>query len=195
MSFIDEIIVVDNNCTDNTVKIAENFGCRVVKEKTKGYGAAYKTGLKSATGEILVTMDGDNTYSVAEIFRLVKILLARNLDFISASRLGSGRPENMAKINYLGNIILTGAVKLLFLKSIEDSQSGMWVFRKEIMAKVKPKSNGMAFSQEIKIEVLKNKFRFAEIRIPYHRRLGEEKLNRWSDGVRNLAWLFYKKFF
>jgi len=195
LSLLDEIIVVDNNCTDQTAKIAENFGCRVITEKIKGYGAAYKAGLKSVTGDIVVTMDGDNTYPVREISRLVKNLLEKDFDFISASRLGNGRPSSMSKINYLGNLVLTGTLRLLYGKVIEDSQSGMWVFKKEVLKKIRPESDGMAFSQEIKIEALKNSFKFAEIRIPYNQRLGQEKLNRWSDGARNLAWLFYKRFF
>lgn len=195
LSYIDEIIVVDNNCTDNTIKIAESYGCRIVKEKLRGYGAAYKKGFGNVSSEIVVAIDGDNTYPVTEIKRLVRILVERDLDFISANRLGNGRPATMKKINYLGNVILTKIMKFLFSRSIEDSQSGMWVFRKQIMQKIKPKSNGMAFSQEIKIEVLKNKYKFAEIRIPYYERLGEEKLNRWADGFGNLAWLFYKRFF
>src|SRR3989338_4269084 len=89
LSYIDEIIVVDNNCTDNTIKIADNYGCRVIEEKKRGYGAAYKRGLKNASNEIIVTMDGDNTYPLSEVKRLVKILVERNLDFISASRLGN----------------------------------------------------------------------------------------------------------
>ncbi len=195
LSYIDEIIVVDNNCTDNTIKIAESYGCRVVEEKKKGYGAAYKKGFKNVTNEIIVAIDGDNTYPVLEIRRLVGILEDRNLDFISANRLGNGRPKTMKKINYLGNIILTKIMKLLFLKSLEDSQSGMWVFRKAILEKIKLKSDGMAFSQEIKIEVIKNKYKFAEIGILYHERLGEVKLNKWVDGIKNLAWIFYKRLF
>lgn len=195
LSYLDEIIVVDNNCTDNTVKIAESYGCRVVKEKLKGYGAAYKRGFANVLSEIVVAIDGDNTYPATEIKRLVRILLEKDLDFISASRLGNGRPETMKKINYLGNVILTKIMKFLFSRSIEDSQSGMWVFKKQILQKIKPTSNGMAFSQEIKIEVLKNKYKFAEVRIPYLERLGQEKLNRWFDGLKNLVWLFYKRFF
>lgn len=193
LSYIDEIIVVDNNSTDSTAKIAKSHGCRIIEEKIKGYGAAYKSGLKNVLNEITVAMDGDNTYPVAEIKRLVRILAEKDLDFISASRLGNGRPKTMDKINYLGNVILTWTFKFLFLQAIEDSQSGMWVFKKQILEKIKPRSNGMAFSQEIKIEILKNKYKFAEVRIPYRERLGKVKLNKWSDGLKNLAWLFYKR--
>lgn len=195
LSYIDEIIVVDNNCTDNTVQVAKNHGCLVFGEKKKGYGAAYKRGFMNATSEIIVAMDGDNTYPVTEIERLVKILLEKDLDFISASRLGNGRSKNMKRINYLGNILLTKILNFLFSLSLEDSWSGMWVFKKQIMEKIRPESDGMTFSQEIKIEALKYRYKFAEVKIPYQERLGEVKLNRWVDGIKDLSWLFYKRLF
>ncbi|MEM0334446.1 MAG: glycosyltransferase family 2 protein, partial [Thermoplasmata archaeon] len=61
-----EIIIVDSS-TDNTPLIAESMGARVIKEKRKGYGRAYKTGFLNATGNIIATMDGDNTYPPEEI--------------------------------------------------------------------------------------------------------------------------------
>jgi glycosyltransferase involved in cell wall biosynthesis len=195
LSYLDEIIVVDNNSTDKTAVVAEKHGCCVIEEKKRGYGAAYKSGFRHISGEIVVAMDGDNTYPANEIKRLVGILFEKNLDFISASRLGQGRPQSMKKLNYWGNLILTLMMKLLFWQSIEDSMSGMWVFRKEVLEKIKLKSDSMAFTQEIKIEVLKNRLRFAEVRIPYQERLGEVKLNKWTDGLKTLLWLFYKRLF
>src|SRR4029079_2721541 len=56
---VDEFVVVDNNCTDRTAEVARGMGARVVAEKTPGYGAAYKAGLKAATKDVVVTLDGD----------------------------------------------------------------------------------------------------------------------------------------
>ena len=56
--FVDEIVVVDNNCTDRTAEVATSLGARVVFEKRAGYGAAYKAGLAAATGDVVITMDG-----------------------------------------------------------------------------------------------------------------------------------------
>ena len=75
LSYIDEIIVVDNNSTDATAQVAKNYGCRVIEEKTKGYGAAYKCGFQHVTNEVVVAMDGDNTYPISEIKRLVGFLI------------------------------------------------------------------------------------------------------------------------
>ena len=195
LNTVDEIVVVDNNCTDDTTKIARQYGCRVVEEKVKGYGAAYKAGFNAASGDIIVTMDGDNTYPVEEIARLVGILLEENLDFVSANRLTGGRPASMNRLNYFGNVILTIAAQILFFRKISDSQSGMWIFRKSIFEKVKLRSDGMAMSQEIKLETIKQGCRFKEVDIPYNERLGEVKLSKWKDGIKNLTFLFYKRFF
>lgn len=195
LNFIDEIIVVDNNCTDRTVEVAKERGCKIVTEKTQGYGAAYRAGLKNATGDILVAMDSDNSYPINEIERLVKIITGGKVDFISGNRLAAGRPSGMKFVNYLGNIFLTFIARVLFFKKIKDSQSGMWVFKREVLDKMKLKSSGMSFSEEIKIEALKNGFNFKEAAITYDKRIGKEKLNRPKDGIKNLAFLFYKRFF
>jgi hypothetical protein len=71
----------------------------------------------------------------------------------------------------------------------------MWVFRRIILADMNLQSNGMAFSEEIKIEALKNRrIRFREISIQYSSRLGEVKLNPWRDGLYNLWFLVGKRF-
>jgi len=87
-------------------------------------------------------------------------------------------------------------MSVLYFRWVRDSQSGMWVFRRSILKEMKIESDGMAFSQEIKTEALRNsRIRFREISIMYSSRLGETKLNPWRDGFRNLTFLFKKRFF
>ena len=94
-----------------------------------------------------------------------------------------------------GNWMLSLAMSLLYFRWVRDSQSGMWVFRRSILKNMRLTSDGMAFSEEIKIEALKNsRIRFAEISILYSSRLGEIKLNPWRDGVYNLLFLVKKRF-
>src|SRR5262252_8788851 len=81
---VDEIVVVDNNCTDRTAEVASSLGARVVPESVKGYGAAYKAGLGAATGDVVITMDGDGTYPPESIEALVQQMLDRKWDFLSA---------------------------------------------------------------------------------------------------------------
>ncbi len=191
---VDEIVVVDNNCTDRTAEVATSLGAKVVAEKVPGYGAAYKAGLKAASQDVIVTMDGDGTYPPEELPRLVGELVDRRLDFLSASRFPLVDPKAMYFSNRLGNAVLTVAAAVLFFKPIRDSQSGMWVFRRSALDRMKLTSDGMAFSEEIKLEALLRGLRFAEGHIPYGARIGEVKLQKWKDGWENLAFLVRKRF-
>ena len=191
---VDEVVVVDNNCTDRTAEVAASLGARVVAERTPGYGAAYKAGLRAVRSDIVVTLDGDGTYPPEEIPRLVQILLDKRWDFLSASRFPLADPHAMGFSNRLGNWVLTVAATLLFFKPIRDSQSGMWVFRRTALGRLRLTSDGMAFSEEIKLEALLRGLHFGEAHIPYGMRVGEVKLQKWRDGWNNLVFLVRRRF-
>jgi glycosyltransferase involved in cell wall biosynthesis len=193
--YVDEVVVVDNNSTDRTAEVATSLGARVVHEKRKGYGAAYKAGLPAVTGDVTVTLDGDGTYPSEQIAELVDYLVDRELDFVSASRFPLQNPQAMNFSNKVGNTVLTVAMAVLYARVVRDSQSGMWVFRSAAYPKLRVNSDGMAFSEEIKIEAIRNgEVRFGEYPINYHPRVGEVKLQKWRDGFRNLMFLVTKRF-
>lgn len=191
---VDEVVVVDNNSTDGTAAVATALGARVVAERTPGYGAAYKAGLRAVRSDVVVTMDGDGTYPPEEIPRLVDVLAARGLEFVSAGRFPLADRRAMGLTNRLGNGALTLACAALFGRRLRDSQSGMWVFRRAVLERLRLTSDGMAFSQEIKLEALARGLRFAEEHIPYGVRSGQVKLQRWRDGWGNLVFLVRKRF-
>jgi dolichol-phosphate hexosyltransferase len=192
---VDEVVVVDNNSTDRTAEVARSLGARVVRETRKGYGAAYQAGLPAATGDITVTLDGDGTYPADQIPELVDHLVDRKLDFVSASRFPLKNPRAMNFSNQVGNAVLTFGMAVLYGKPVRDSQSGMWVFRSGVYPKLKVTSDGMAFSEEIKIEAIRNaEVRFGEYPIDYRPRVGEVKLDKWRDGFKNLFFLVKKRF-
>lgn len=194
--FVDEVIIVDNGSEDRTAQIANELGAKVVHEPKRGYGRAYKAGFKKAVGDIIITLDGDHSYPAKDIHLLIDFLLEKNADFLSASRFPLKNKESMSYKHYVGNKILSFTMCLLFHVWIEDSQSGMWVFRKNILQKMKIESDGMAFSEEIKIEALMNRdVKFVEKHIAYSTRVGEKKLNPYRDGIKNIMFLFKKRFF
>jgi glycosyltransferase involved in cell wall biosynthesis len=193
--FVDETIVVDNGSTDRTSEVARSFGAKVIREDVRGYGRSYKTGFASATGDLIVTLDGDHSYPPDAISYLLEAFLHLEADFLNTSRFPVRDRKAMSFLNKLGNLALSLAVSILYFRWVRDSQSGMWVFRRSILEGLKLTSDGMAFSEEIKIEALKSRHvRFVEISIQYTSRLGETKLNLWRDGFYNLWFIFRKRF-
>lgn len=191
---MDKIIVVDNNSTDTTANIARSLGAYVYKETQQGYGYAYKKGFSIVDTDIIVTMDGDGTYPAHEIERLISILIQEELEFISACRFPLSNPKSMDTVSKFGNWVLTTVTKILFGTGIKDSQSGMWVFYRKVLEKIRVESNGMALSEEIKIECLKRGIRFREVHIPYYERYGKKKIKKFQDGIKNLIFLLKLKF-
>ena len=193
-ALVDQVIVVDNGSTDRTSEVAKSLGAEVIREDVRGYGRAYKTGFATATGDVIVTLDGDHSYPPDAISYLLEAFLHLEVDFLNASRFPVRDRRAMSFKHKFGNFVLSFATSLLFFRWMRDSQSGMWVFKRAILAKMKLTSDGMAFSEEIKVEALLTGARFEEIPVQYSSRLGEIKLNPWRDGFHNLWFLLKKRF-
>jgi len=193
-SIVDQVIVIDNGSTDNTAALARAYGWTVIAEPRRGYGRAYKTGLVAASGDVIVTMDGDGTYPRNFIPVLLDVMQDEQVDFISCDRTGhKDRPSSFLRV--FGNDVLNVFIFLLYGARIHDSQSGMWVFKRELLARMNLTSDTMAFSEEIKVEAFRLPgVRWKELPIYYKERYGESKLNIWRDGLNNLWFLFKKRF-
>jgi glycosyltransferase involved in cell wall biosynthesis len=191
--FVDEVIVVDNGSTDRSAEVARSFGAQVIQEEVRGYGRAYRKGFASARGDLIITLDGDHSYPVDALSYLLEAFLHLEVDFLNASRFPVRDRRAMSFKHKVGNLILSLAMSVLYFRWVRDSQSGMWVFRRSILERMKLTADGMAFSEEIKIEALKDpRIRFGEISIMYSSRVGETKLHAWRDGLQNL-WFLLKK--
>lgn len=192
-----EIIIVDGNSTDKTQEIARQKGAEVIVESRKGYGRAYKTGFPQANGDIIVTGDADATYPFDHIHDYVQLLLDKNLDFITTDRFAKLHHGSMSVKHYFGNMVLNWTMRILFLISVHDSQSGMWIFRKNALDNVQPIeefNDGMPFSEEIKIEMFTNKkIRSKEIPSMLRARAGSVKIESFTDGIKNFKFLFLKR--
>jgi hypothetical protein len=194
--FVDEVIVVDNGSTDRTAQVAASLGAKVITEELRGYGRAYRRGFAAATGDLIVTLDGDHSYPIDGVSYLIEAFLHLDVDFLNASRFPVRDSRAMSFKHKFGNLVLSLATSILFFRWVRDSQSGMWVLRRSILRDMKLEADGMAFSEEIKIEAIRNRrIRFGEIAILYSTRLGEIKLSPWRDGIQNLAFLVRKRFF
>ena len=190
MGYDVEILVVDNGSTDGTGDLARGAGADVLLELERGYGNAYKAGLKKAEGDIILCCDADLTYPLNDVPSLIAQMDAEGLEFVTTNRLVASDPGAMALRNRIGNIILTGVMGLLFGFSLKDSQSGMWIIRKELLDRLTLESGGMALSQEIKIKAIRATKAWRQVPIQYRKRVGEVKLNAVRDGLGNLVNLF-----
>lgn len=196
-----EVLVVDGRSTDGTPELAAREGATVISEPRRGYGRAYKTGFAAARGDVIATADGDLTYPVETVPALVDRLLKDGLDFLSGDRLAFVSRTSMTTEHRIGNWALNFFVAIAYHRfvqhlpkgTIADSQSGFWVFRRSVLDHVRVGSDGMAFSEELKLEVVVRRLKFLEVPIHYGERFGPPKLRSWRDGVHNLLFLLEKR--
>lgn len=184
-----EVMIVDGSSTDGTPQVAQRLGVRVVDEPRRGYGRAYKTGLASAEGELVVTADADDTYPLDLLPDLLERFVAGGCDFATVNRLAALERRSMSATNRFGNWVLTTTARLLYGVTLRDSQSGMWILSTRALARlpIADLSDGMAFSQEIKLHAFRDpELRAVELPGRYYVRTGEVKLSRWQDGFGNL---------
>lgn len=193
--FVDEVFVIDNASTDRTVENAKDAGAVIMRNKNNiGYGGSYLKGLPLVKGDIIITTDGDGTYPVWDAQKILDYFFDNNLDFLNCSRFPLKDKYSMRLRNRFGNYVLTAIINYLFGFTLKDGQSGMWVFKKDILPLMKLKSKGMAFSNEIKIEAFRNKnIRTGEYHIDYAERIGASKLYPVLDGIKMLFFLIRKR--
>jgi glycosyltransferase involved in cell wall biosynthesis len=188
---IDWEIIVSDNSTDNSRKIAEESGARIVIPPKKGYGNAYMEGFRHARGRIIVLADADDTYNMREIPKFLKPLLAGEADFVMGTRLkGDIKKNAMPWLHrYIGNPVLTWTLNWLFKTNISDAHSGMRAITRDAYDRLDMKSEGMEFASEMIIEAARKKIRITEFPITYYPRQTPSKLHSWGDGWRHLRFM------
>jgi glycosyltransferase involved in cell wall biosynthesis len=188
-----EILVIDGDSTDLTRDVAMKMGARVIVEKQNGYGRAYKTGFAAAKGDIIVTIDADDTYPAEQIPNYIEQLNEKDVDFITVNRFSKMESGSMGLTRRVGNKILALLIGLLYSVHLKDSQSGMWIMKKSFISRIHLNSDDMSMSEEIKIIAFKF-FKSTEVDGTYFTRTGTTKLDIFRHGWRNLIYLFqYKK--
>lgn len=182
-----EIIIVDSS-QDKTPEIAKENGARVIRQFPPcGYGPAMEKALRSATREVIVTLDCDNTYPAERIPELAALILEQGYDLVDASRLRQ-KPEAMPWMNYLGNIFFAGLASLLFLKRFTDLHSGMRAYRKTMLDNIKFEAKGAALPVELLLKPHVLGYKLQEVFIDYHERVGQSKMQSFDT-----SWWTWKR--
>jgi glycosyltransferase involved in cell wall biosynthesis len=193
LGFEIEVLVIDGESTDGTPEIAREHGARVITEPRPGYGRAYKTGLAAVDSDYIITGDADGTYPFDRVLTFLEQVRANGIDFATFNRYEELEDGAMSLKHRFGNGVLTKAARALFGVRLRDSQSGMWIITRQALDRlpIQDLSDGMAFSQEIKIEAFLNpRVAAAELPGSLRRRVGQVKLNSWRDGLGNLFSLY-----
>ncbi len=184
-----EVVVADNDSEDDSARLAELAGARVVVEQRRGYGSAYLAGFAASRGRYIVMADADLTYDFNEIPRFVEAL-EQGAEMVIGDRMDNIQPGAMPWLHrYVGNPILTGLLNLFFRTGVNDAHCGMRALRREVLPRLDLRTTGMEFASEMVIRASKERLRIAEFPIEYHPRGGESKLSSFRDGWRHLRFL------
>lgn len=191
MGVAGEVVVVDNGSTDRSAEIAAAAGARVVHERRRGYGSAYRRGFEEARGRYLVMGDADDTYDFSDIGRFVEPLRRGECDVVMGDRLGGEiLPGAMPwSHRWIGNPILSGMLRLLFRTRVHDSHCGMRAFTRDAYTRIDPRTTGMEFASELVVSALREGLVVHEIPITYHPREGESKLAGMRDAWRHVRFM------
>jgi hypothetical protein len=185
-----EVLVVDNGSTDRSVELAAAAGARVVHEQRRGYGAAHLAGIREARGDVVVMADADQTYDLENMHRLLP-LLESGADLVIGSRLqGQVHPGAMPPLHrYVGTPVITRLLRILTSVPLSDSQSGYRAFWRDRVEALGLRSPGMEYASEMLLRAGRAGYRIAEVPSDYRPRVGDSKLDTFSDGWRHLRML------
>ncbi len=183
-----EVIVVDNDSTDNSAEVARSAGAVVVSETRPGYGRAIRTGVDAARGDIVVMADADLTYDLSLLSELVRPVLTGQADLVIGSRRGASRRNDAGQSSSPGDTAthLSHRSRSGGDARVRDSQSGFRAFRRDCFLDLHLRSTGMELASEMLIQATRSDLRLVEVRTGYRQRVGSSKLAAYTDGRRHL---------
>jgi glycosyltransferase involved in cell wall biosynthesis len=195
-----ELIIVDDFSTDGTREILERLDNPQVRvffhSKNMGKGAALRTGFSQAEGDIVLIQDADLEYDPREYANLLGPILDGRADVVYGSRFLGGPHRVLFSWHYVANKMLTAFSNMLSNMNLTDMETCYKVFKKDVLSRIRLKSDRFGFEPEVTIKVGKLKCRVYEVPISYSGRdYSEGKKIGWKDGVAAIFHMLRFKFF
>jgi len=193
-----EIIIVDDFSTDGTrdvllKKIAPAGPKIIYHERNQGKGAALRTGIAAATGDVVIIQDADLEYDPREYPLLLAPFIHNNADVVFGSRFMGGKPHRVLYFwHAVGNWVLTTLSNMFTNLNLTDMETCYKSFRREIVQSIKIEEDRFGFEPEITAKVAKKGCVVYEVGISYYgRTYSEGKKIGWKDGLRAI-WCILK---
>jgi glycosyltransferase involved in cell wall biosynthesis len=182
-----DVIVVDDGSTDGTEKVLKVLGDSTVQvvthERNRGKGAAVRTGLSRASGDLVLIQDADLEYDPEDWPKLLAPLLRHRAVVVYGSRF-TGERKNMLPLHWLGNRFLSVVTNVLYNTTLSDMETCYKAFDRRVLEGIEIVSNRFDFEPEITAKILRRGYRIYEVPISYAgRELSEGKKITWRDGL------------
>lgn len=185
-----EIVVVDDGSSDGTTAVLQSLQSEqyrtIFHPENRGKGAAIRTALEAATGDVVVIQDADLEYDPADFVALLQPIERGECKVVYGVR----SLDHQETIRRLGNLFLTLVTRVLFRVSLHDMETCYKMMSKEVVDQITIESSGFEIEPEITAKILKLGYRIVEVPISYTPRK-ERKLNPWTDGPHAL-WTLVK---
>lgn len=186
------IYVFDNNCSDRTAEIARRAGAVVIREKRQGKGFVVASMFDQIDAEILVMVDGDDTYEASAVRQLLEPIVKGDADMTVATRLHTYTDKSFRPFHVVGNRLVCGIINWMFHSKISDIFSGYRAFTREAAAQIPITACGFDVETELTLQALYRGMVVKEISAPYRARPegSFSKLRTFSDGFAVILKLF-----
>ena len=184
---IDEIVVIDGNSTDGTYEECQKMNLKVIHQRSKGRGNAFREGLQNSKGDILIYFSPDGNENPNDIPKLID-KMSEGFDLVIASRLATGGgSEDFTFLRKLLTVLVTKTINILFKGSYTDACNGFRAIKRSVLEEIRTDAVWHEIEIQISIRCLKKKYRISEIATFEGKRLaGTSNLNLFSTGTRHM---------